>query len=120
MTTRSDGPSASRSGLELAGRKPIVHGQVRWCSGAHLLEDDESESRLLTVNDMLNRDGHRVRPDNRSDLLGHKPSVHGRTAMACMREFGNILSAYTCRGCGTEVPNKGAFKKCPVCGIKWG
>jgi rubrerythrin len=39
--------------------------------------------------------------------------------MACMREFGNILSAYTCRSCGTEVPNKGAFKKCPVCGIKW-
>lgn len=39
--------------------------------------------------------------------------------MAFMREIGTNLSAYTCRSCGTEVPNKGAFKKCPVCRIKW-
>lgn len=30
-----------------------------------------------------------------------------------------ILSAYVCRGCGTEITNKGAFRKCPVCGIKF-
>jgi rubrerythrin len=28
--------------------------------------------------------------------------------------------AYTCRGCGTSVPYPSTFKKCPVCGIKWG
>lgn len=27
---------------------------------------------------------------------------------------------YVCRGCGTEIFNKGAFWRCPVCGIKWG
>jgi rubrerythrin len=30
------------------------------------------------------------------------------------------MAMYVCRGCGTEIGNKGAFKKCPVCGIKWG
>lgn len=30
------------------------------------------------------------------------------------------MAAYVCRGCGAEIANKGAFKKCPVCGIKWG
>lgn len=29
------------------------------------------------------------------------------------------MAAYVCRGCGTEIANKGAFKKCPVCGITW-
>lgn len=29
------------------------------------------------------------------------------------------LSGYVCRGCGTEIANKGAFQKCPVCGIKF-
>lgn len=30
------------------------------------------------------------------------------------------IAAYVCRGCGTEIFNKGAFKKCPVCGIHFG
>lgn len=30
------------------------------------------------------------------------------------------VRAYVCRGCGTSVTNQGAFRKCPVCGIKWG
>jgi hypothetical protein len=30
------------------------------------------------------------------------------------------LRAYTCRGCGTSVSYPGTFRKCPVCGIKWG
>ncbi|GGB81377.1 hypothetical protein N798_00250 [Knoellia flava TL1] len=29
------------------------------------------------------------------------------------------LSAYVCRGCGTEIVNKNAYRKCPVCGIKY-
>ena len=28
-------------------------------------------------------------------------------------------AAYVCRGCGTEIVNKHAFRKCPVCGIKY-
>ena len=39
--------------------------------------------------------------------------------MAYLAAVGSFLSAYTCRGCGTEITNKSAFKKCPVCGIKW-
>jgi rubrerythrin len=30
------------------------------------------------------------------------------------------LAAYVCRGCGTEIVNKNAFRKCPVCGIHLG
>lgn len=30
------------------------------------------------------------------------------------------MAPYVCRGCGTEVSYPGTFKKCPVCGIKWG
>lgn len=30
------------------------------------------------------------------------------------------MAAYVCRGCGTEITNKGAFVRCPVCGIAWG
>ena len=30
------------------------------------------------------------------------------------------MAMYVCRGCGTEIGNKGAYSKCPVCGIKWG
>jgi rubrerythrin len=26
---------------------------------------------------------------------------------------------YVCRGCGTVCNNKGAYIRCPVCGIKW-
>lgn len=39
--------------------------------------------------------------------------------MTYLHRVGYFLRAYTCRGCGTEITNKGAFKKCPVCGIKW-
>lgn len=28
------------------------------------------------------------------------------------------LAAYVCRGCGTEIVNKSAYRKCPVCGIR--
>lgn len=31
--------------------------------------------------------------------------------------FGPI-AAYVCRSCGTEIVNKNAFRKCPVCGIR--
>lgn len=34
--------------------------------------------------------------------------------------FRALRAAYVCRGCGTEIANKASFKKCPVCGIKWG
>ena len=27
---------------------------------------------------------------------------------------------YICRGCGAEVNYPEKFRKCPVCGIKWG
>lgn len=40
-----------------------------------------------------------------------------------IRSFAHMLarvSRYTCRGCGTEIASPGSFKKCPVCGIKWG
>lgn len=30
-----------------------------------------------------------------------------------------FMAMYVCRGCGTEIGNKGAYSKCPVCGIKW-
>ena len=33
--------------------------------------------------------------------------------------FKRIRMAYICRGCGAEIVNKGSFKKCPVCGIKY-
>jgi len=39
-----------------------------------------------------------------------------------MNEFTTILrrlAMYVCRGCGTECANKGAYVKCPVCGIRW-
>lgn len=29
------------------------------------------------------------------------------------------VAAYVCRGCGTEIVNKNAFRKCPVCGITY-
>ena len=31
-----------------------------------------------------------------------------------------VRMAYVCRGCGTSVSYPGTFRKCPVCGIKWG
>ncbi len=31
-----------------------------------------------------------------------------------------IARAYVCRGRGTSVSYPGTFRKCPVCGIKWG
>jgi rubrerythrin len=38
-----------------------------------------------------------------------------------MKVLTAILRApYVCRGCGTEVSYPARFKKCPVCGIKWG
>ena len=39
-----------------------------------------------------------------------------------MSTVGSLLkmAMYVCRGCGTEVANPERFKKCPVCGIKWG
>lgn len=30
------------------------------------------------------------------------------------------LRSYVCRACGYVTTNQGAFKRCPVCGIKWG
>jgi rubrerythrin len=30
------------------------------------------------------------------------------------------LRGYVCRGCGHEVAYQSRFRKCPVCGIKWG
>lgn len=27
---------------------------------------------------------------------------------------------YVCRGCGTEIATPSSFRRCPVCGIKWG
>lgn len=30
------------------------------------------------------------------------------------------MAGYVCRGCGTVIGNKSAYKKCPVCGISWG
>ena len=32
----------------------------------------------------------------------------------------SVTKAYVCRGCGTSVSYPGTFRKCPVCGIKWG
>ena len=33
---------------------------------------------------------------------------------------GLVKAPYICRGCGAEVAYPERFKKCPVCGIKWG
>lgn len=30
------------------------------------------------------------------------------------------FAMYVCRGCGYECAYPARFKKCPVCGIKWG
>lgn len=30
------------------------------------------------------------------------------------------FAAYICRGCGTAISYPGTFRKCPVCGIKFG
>jgi len=37
-----------------------------------------------------------------------------------IRPFIGAIKAYVCRGCGTSVSYPGTFRKCPVCGIKWG
>lgn len=37
-----------------------------------------------------------------------------------MKNLIAVVSAYVCRGCGTEVSYPDRFTKCPVCGIKWG
>lgn len=29
------------------------------------------------------------------------------------------MAGYVCRSCGTVCNNKGAYVRCPVCGIKW-
>ena len=34
-------------------------------------------------------------------------------------DLGRRMASYVCRGCGTTIGNKDAYKKCPVCGIKW-
>lgn len=34
--------------------------------------------------------------------------------------IGSRMAMYVCRGCGTECAYPSRFKKCPVCGIKWG
>jgi len=78
-----------------------------------------NESSLLRVNRVLDMDCHHIRPDGPTDLLCYLPSMDGRTSMTYLHRVGFFLCAYTCRGCGTEITNKGAFKKCPVCGIKW-
>jgi rubrerythrin len=31
-----------------------------------------------------------------------------------------LRKPYVCRSCGTETSYPGTFRKCPVCGIKWG
>lgn len=31
-----------------------------------------------------------------------------------------LKAAYICRACGAEVFYPETYKKCPVCGIKWG
>lgn len=30
----------------------------------------------------------------------------------------DIVAAYVCRGCGTEITTPTSFRKCPVCGIR--
>ena len=37
-----------------------------------------------------------------------------------LASFVTLVRAYICRGCGTSVSYPGNFRKCPVCGIKWG
>ncbi len=31
----------------------------------------------------------------------------------------SLRPGYVCRSCGHECFNKGAYIRCPVCGIKW-
>ena len=33
---------------------------------------------------------------------------------------GRRMAIYVCRACGAECAYPARFKKCPVCGIKWG
>lgn len=52
-----------------------------------------------------------------------EPKSHERTVDMITFEHLALVSspaAYVCRGCGTEIANKGAFVRCPVCGIVWG
>lgn len=52
--------------------------------------------------------------------IGH-PHVHALTKEKLMRpSLVTLARAYVCRGCGTSVSYPGTFRKCPVCGIKWG
>lgn len=40
-----------------------------------------------------------------------------------MDNFNNVgrrMAMYVCRGCGYECAYPSRFRKCPVCGIKWG
>ena len=39
--------------------------------------------------------------------------------MYVLRTHRPAMAGYVCRGCGTVCYNKGAFIRCPVCGIKW-
>ena len=39
--------------------------------------------------------------------------------MAIIVNLMRHLPGYVCRACGYECFNKGAFVRCPVCGIKW-
>ena len=58
----------------------------------------------------------RCRPGNVSTrLISHHPEESAMHRIVHVRKM-----AYTCRGCGTQVSYPGTFKKCPVCGIKWG
>lgn len=37
-----------------------------------------------------------------------------------MKLLVHAFRGYTCRACGYVTTNQDAFRKCPVCGIKWG
>jgi len=37
-----------------------------------------------------------------------------------MQLLRTLQAMYICRGCGAEVAYPERYKKCPVCGIKWG
>jgi rubrerythrin len=37
-----------------------------------------------------------------------------------IRSIAATVRGYICRACGTEVMYPEKYRKCPVCGIKWG
>lgn len=40
--------------------------------------------------------------------------------MSALRRLRSNVRGYVCRGCGTVITSPASFKKCPVCGIKYG